>query len=385
MTPVDYALLSARVLRRRPAEPRSRPTAAARDVGIGVVAQAIAARARRRLRRVFGGATILGAAAAVALAVGLHAADRMAPSATSACPAGAACAPRPTYADDVGDVGGRLFRPGQFLVSLAGQPKVVAFAKGTRITLEHGALEYRQGAATRRFGLERGAVHLHVAKLTAGQRFLVETPDAEVEVRGTVFNVAVADDQTACTGSHTRVSVEQGIVEVRSGGRRHVLLAGQSWPPPCPQQRVAETRNEVAARHPGAGDTLPGPRTGAAHGAEPSEMPATRFSGVESSPGPASPPPRPAAVSSALAEQNDLFGRASEAQRLGRTDTALAHYGELLARFPSGPLTEAALVERMRLLRRTDPARAKSEAQTYLDRYPGGFARSEAEAIVLTP
>jgi hypothetical protein len=57
-------------------------------------------------------------------------------------------------------------------------------------------------------------------------------------------------------------------------------------------------------------------------------------------------------------------------------------FNRLLAKYPACPLAEGAAVERMRLLRTTAPNRAMVLAQQYLARYPTGFARAEAEAIV---
>jgi hypothetical protein len=391
VTSADYAALAAQVLRRRGAEPRGRPAPLARDVGIGVVAQAIATRQRRRRARLtVGGAVSLAVAASAALAIGwygAHGASRSPVADGSPCRSGSHCAKSVAPADDVGDIEGRPFAPGQFLVARSGQRDVVEFATGTRISLEQGAaLEYRHGADSWRFGLERGSVRLHVAKLAHDERLVVETPDAEVEVRGTVFDVSVLDERAACAGSRTRVSVEQGIVEVRWAGELHRLTAGQSWPTPCPEPGLAVAESDA-------------PTTRAALRRTPPRMPVSVSSASEAADGAATPMPRTAGdaeptaprvpsesvVSTVLAEQNDLFGRASQAQRQGRSAAALAHYDRLLARFPTGPLTEAALVERLRVLRRTDSARARSEARAYLGRYPGGFARGEAQAILRRP
>jgi outer membrane protein assembly factor BamD (BamD/ComL family) len=96
-----------------------------------------------------------------------------------------------------------------------------------------------------------------------------------------------------------------------------------------------------------------------------------------------------AATGSSLAEQNNLYARAIAAMRhataaKSRSDAheALAAFDQLMAKYPSGPLAESAAVERMRLLHVTDPARAVSAARLYLNSYPNGQARAEAEGIV---
>jgi outer membrane protein assembly factor BamD (BamD/ComL family) len=83
-----------------------------------------------------------------------------------------------------------------------------------------------------------------------------------------------------------------------------------------------------------------------------------------------------------LTDQNDLYAAAVAARRAGKFGEAVAGYDRLLARYPDGPLAEAATVERLRLLAKTDSTRAKEEAARYLSRYPRGFARSEAAALV---
>ncbi len=57
-----------------------------------------------------------------------------------------------------------------------------------------------------------GGVSFSVRHLAPGERFLVKTSDAEVEVRGTVFRVEAADERLQ------RVSVLEGKVEVRFHG-----------------------------------------------------------------------------------------------------------------------------------------------------------------------
>jgi hypothetical protein len=84
-----------------------------------------------------------------------------------------------------------------------------------------------------------------------------------------------------------------------------------------------------------------------------------------------------------LTAQNDLFAEGVARGRQGDTSGALRAYQELMSRFPSSPLAENALVERMRLLA-TTPEGAR-EAQRYLARYPHGFAAGEAKKLSAEP
>jgi TolA-binding protein len=89
--------------------------------------------------------------------------------------------------------------------------------------------------------LDEGTIVLTVERLTAGERFRVQTDDAEVEVRGTRFQVS------ASRGKLTAVTVSSGRVEVRSPGGGHVLLdPGDEWvrgadEPETARHRVAST------------------------------------------------------------------------------------------------------------------------------------------------
>jgi outer membrane protein assembly factor BamD (BamD/ComL family) len=77
-----------------------------------------------------------------------------------------------------------------------------------------------------------------------------------------------------------------------------------------------------------------------------------------------------------------MFARAVADKRRGQNAQAIADFDRFMAKYPGSPLAESATVERMRLLRSSDHARALSAAKQYLARYPAGFARAEAEAIV---
>lgn len=106
---------------------------------------------------------------------------------------------------------------------------------GTRLTLESGAdLMLLGDAPSQVFSLGAGSVRAEVAKLKQGERFIIRTSDAEVEVRGTSFRVAYAASDPRCgNGTTTRVSVDEGVVTVRSTGQEWTVAAHESWPRGC--------------------------------------------------------------------------------------------------------------------------------------------------------
>ncbi len=235
----------------------------------------------------------------------------------------------------------------------------VSLSTGTHLVLEpRGELAVVAQSAAQIYALQTGAVRADVAKVPPGGRFVIRRVDAEVEVRGTSFRVALSPSDPTCGGgTRTRVAVSEGVVVVRSLGNEDRVAAGESWPRGC----AAAPAPAVVAS---ASSTDGPPRAFASPNPSPSP--------------PASQPPVPA---SELAAQNDLFATATAAKRRGDPAAAIASYERFLARYPASTLAESATVERMRLLARSDPARGAAAAKSYLARYPGGFARPEAEAF----
>ena len=218
------------------------------------------------------------------------------------------------------------------------------FPTGTHVLLDGQTdVVVRGEGSVQMLRLTAGSLDLQVAKLAADQRFLVTTPDAEVEVRGTHFRVSVvAPDPTCGEWALTRVAVSEGVVEVRHAGRHARLLAGDLWPngcrlPAAPAQQDAPQPRAPAPRAPSASD------------------------------------------GSSLAEQNAVFGRAVDTMRSGDTRGAIVAFERFVAKYPNSTLAESAFAYRMRLLRPIAPTLAASAARQYLARYPKGFARDEAE------
>jgi len=204
-----------------------------------------------------------------------------------------------------------------------------------------------------------------VAKLRSGQRFIVDTPDAQVEVRGTRFELNVLGAAEQCgDGKRTRLSVSEGVVEVRSAGLVARVGAGERWPADCAS--------------PGA--------------VAPAAAPAPVAAPVAALPSVASPAPTPLVSPAApskvatevpLSRQNDLFAEAVALRRQGDVNGALRRYQELISQYPSSPLAQNAMVERMRLAA-SGPG-GREEARRYLARYPKGFAVGEARRLADAP
>jgi ferric-dicitrate binding protein FerR (iron transport regulator) len=243
---------------------------------------------------------------------------------------------------------------GDRIVARTDSRAVVVLQTGTRIVIEgEGDFAIEGKGAMQLFELSAGSVRAEVAKLVSGERFIIRTRDAEIEVKGTSFRIATAESDASCgSGTTTRVAVYEGVVAVRAGGNEARVAAGDSWPKGCGGHEVAVASSDA----------------GSASRAVPASAPPKSPSATER-------------TGSELAAQNDLFDHGVDAKRRGDSSSALAAFQELLARYPGSPLAEAASAERMRLLQAVDPSRAPAAAREYLSRYPSGFARADAEKI----
>jgi ferric-dicitrate binding protein FerR (iron transport regulator) len=193
---------------------------------------------------------------------------------------------------------------------------------GTRLQVApHSELRFTRADVIRWFRLSRGAVSLAVAKLPSGERFVVETPDRQVEVKGTRFAVHLAPSDGCAAGTVTRVTVEEGTVVVReNGGPDEVIRKGAHWPAGC-SVLEAPSSAQISPRH-----ERPTPARHASPPARTAEPPA-----------------------STLAEENDLFSSAVRAARAGDRAAALTTLDELIRRYPSSPLRAAAIEERLKI------------------------------------
>jgi ferric-dicitrate binding protein FerR (iron transport regulator) len=363
--------------------PDAEPSEARRAQSIDVIARALSAKLRRRARRVWASGLV---AMAVAGVLGYLGVQRFSSGGqpTVTRPVSAIVKPSGSGTEILNPagpqrlVGAAALQPGGSIVAGDGGGATVQLSTGTLLAVEHDThLAFENAGMVQRFFLSRGALQAKVAKLADGQRFIVRTPDAEVEVRGTVFRVAISDPAASCAGgARTQVSVSEGVVEVRSAGASVYVRPGETWPANC-------------ARGPASA-------LGATHVMPPQPIPAltpkpgNRVIEVEA-PNQAA-ERRAAAVSeqagteaSSLARQNQLFADAVAARRRGDSAGAISAFELLTARFPSSPLSESAAVQRMNLLQGLNPTAARAAARQYLVRYPRGYAKDDAEKLLAQP
>jgi hypothetical protein len=371
-----YARLVAEVLKRE--DPRASelwPISSNRDEEIALIEMAMDKRRRRsaRLRRAAGWS--VAAALVLAGAGAWRSIRQKTPSppivASSAGSMGARAAAEPVAIAIASGSGAIVAAPGSSAPAVAGHAlragsrlivdpsagATLSLSTGTHLEVEPGSqLSVIENSRAQIFALNAGSLRADVAKLASNERFIVRTADAEVEVRGTSFLVNVVASDPACgAGTTTRVTVFEGVVTVRSAGKEEHIAHGEHWPQSCRRSPALTNSARGSSKHP--------PKADAPLGAPPT-------------PASAKPP------SSTLAEENDLFAEGMLARRHGNVRLAVEKMDLFLARYPASHLTESATAERMRLLGVLDPTSAAAAARHYLQRYPSGFARTDAETIL---
>jgi hypothetical protein len=313
------------------------------------------------------------AAAVVALAVGFAARDfsdaGSRPSTTQVDAKGAATARSVSGTLVVTHAGrSRVVTPGEQAGIEVGDALSTAADGLARLRTERSDVEVAPATQVKlaaaspteeRLRLAAGRVELHVERRPDSRRIVVvETPDSEVVVHGTVFSVSV--DSSSGVGV-TRVQVTEGTVSVLHRGERSFVTTGQDWSSAVKPQPLRAAEGPARAR-----STETAPARPQRHGARRAE----RASGSESS---------------SLGEENRMFSQAVEARNRGDDRAAVELFGALLGKFPGGKLAEEARIERMRALTRLgDATRAAAEARRYLARHASGFARDEARSTALS-
>jgi len=410
MTSPRYARLVADVFKRaEPLAPDLSPTRPERDDEIALIEQAMDRKRRRASRfRLFArwstaAAVVFGCAATWRLATetvssrpavstsGTTEPTAVAPIAIAIASGGGAIVEAPGASGPA--VAGRALQAGSRLMVDPGAGAKLSLSTGTHLEVEPGSqLTVVEDGRAQIFALSTGSLRADVAKLTHGERFIVRTGDAEIEVHGTSFLVDVVPSDPACGGgTTTRVTVYEGVVAVRSQGTEDSLRAGEQWPRGCRKSAAEPEPTSLPApkrAFKSEGVRVIGTRTAAA-----APLPAVNHPSYPVAPPsqvatslPVAPPSQVATMlrspSPGLAEENDLFAEGMLARRYGNLPLALAKMDRFLEKFPSSHLAENAVAERMRLLRTLDPPKATSAAHYYLQRYPNGFARADAEGIL---
>lgn len=213
-----------------------------------------------------------------------------------------------------------------------------------------------------------GKATFEVDPLDERQRFLIALPDGDAEVTGARFSVDVA------LGSTRSVNVSRGRLVFR---RRHqtelTLNAGESWqrnePAPQPDTNESPTRGAIAPR--ATMSSAPRPPLPPVHG-QASASPSAQNARTQAS-----------AVTSLAAAK---FGEAIGSFVRGAYAQADVELRDFAAEFPGDARCEdAAFLSAVARWRLGDVPGARARAERYLESYPNGLRRSEAQQILTTP
>ncbi len=206
-------------------------------------------------------------------------------------------------------------------------------------TEEHGS--------TVRQRVTRGRVSFHVEKLDARQRFLLGLPDGELEVKGTRFVVDVGESGTR------EVSCSEGRVVLRLADQPEITLsAGERW-------RKADVAVTIEAETPKASATI---QSSAPVVSKKATAP-KRIEVGAPSPG---------------ADFVEAMSAFSEGD-LGRAERLFLAFEK---RHPNDARVEdAAFLRALARARRGDRDGARELAREYLQRYPKGLRKIEAEQL----
>ena len=408
MTSPKLARVAAKLLAEEPIEQRD-PPKKERDRTVDAIRTELSRRAARGRRRRWAFPLVGIAAAVTLLGIGASTWSRHAAvSSATPTPARTTAAPAtPPNAEVVADaVRGTVFveengervalrsssvvARGAKLVAMDGEA-ILVLRSGSKVDVEHATVaSLVEEGETELIDVERGAVTSTVTKRGPTQRFLVRTPDAEVEVRGTVFRVSRLEDPRC--GLQTRVHVDEGRVVVRAGQDGATLEPGGEWvsrcvaaPAPVAAPSPVPSTLVPSVASPQTPSVAPVPlapsQANAPVARTPLNVAAPATSATSAEPATASTLAPSAPAASELAAQNALFADAMSSKARGDTASALTSLEFLLQKYPRTPLREAAEAQRMKLVATTDPARAVGLAQAYLLHYPHGFARADAEKI----
>jgi TolA-binding protein len=236
-----------------------------------------------------------------------------------------------------------------------------------------------ESGAALRLRLDIGDVELQVDKLSAGQRFVLELPDGEVEVVGTHFR-AVA----SALGTE-QVRVSEGRVALRLARRAPLsLAAGESWERASERVEEKEAEREVKPAAPDAGVR---PQSAADAAAARSTSGVVRAWRPKHSAGSQPRPSSSAAADGVEAGQRAGAGAdfaqamaAFDAGDYGRAEGAFFGFER---RHPGDARCEdATFLRAVARARRGDAVGASAIAREYLERYPSGLRVHEAKQLI---
>jgi hypothetical protein len=237
------------------------------------------------------------------------------------------------------------------------------------VDIDRAQVTSRTEGAITRATLADGIAAFHVERVANGRRFLLTLPDAEIEVHGTRFVVSVQDSRTRS------VEVTEGAVVLRLLGEstERLIGTGERWSAAA----LAPATMQPAAQPPAAaGQPLHRPsepvvgasRTPRAHGQARADAPPDSFA-LEADAAPQ------VVARQRFADGVGAFGAGDYAAADGLLEAFVRD-------FPGDARCEdAGFLRAMCHAKMGDPAGAAALARRYLQAFPSGLRRREAERL----
>ncbi len=225
-------------------------------------------------------------------------------------------------------------------VTSTASPVAVALHDGSKVELQpHTRMQVAvQSKDEVVLLLDEGSVSCDVAK-NPSRRFIVRAADVEVRVVGTAFDVRRSSE------GDVSVVVQRGIVEVRSAGQLHRLVAGESWSRSAPVTSITEPEPE-AVEEEMEEVAVPTSRTVVKRRVKKLKAVAAVAKAPEPEPvKPAEPVVAPVAKPTA----RTIFEAAVQARSKGKVADAIAGFDDLLLQFPESSFAPLSAFELGRL------------------------------------
>jgi ferric-dicitrate binding protein FerR (iron transport regulator) len=282
----------------------------------------------------------------------------------------------------IGFTGGRITAPSRPMTALHTPPPRLPAASETSIRPSADAsFERTRSGGVEVLTLKSGTLDVSVRPLAPGERFVVKTTDAEIEVHATALRVE------AERGKIRAVTVTEGAVDVRYAGFTAVIPSGGSWratadaeappaaPTASPAPSVTPPSVKVVARS--------APPVRERRASSPPAPPAPKPAPEEVAP-PSPPPPPPAPNAEATRRRAASAEFAAAMTSIGHGDyrSGAAQLEAFTSAHASDARSDEAEYLRMIALQRAGRVdEARAVARHYLSTRPGGAHRVEVKKV----
>lgn len=257
-------------------------------------------------------------------------------------------------------------------------PTRAPIPRETTIHASRGAsFEHKTDAGLETVALTSGELDVRVRSLASGERFVVKTGDAEIDVKGTSFHVAAED------GKIRSVTVDEGSVEVRYAGFTAIIPSGGSWRANGDAPTGAlPAASAPAASASGAAPVAALPTPVAAVEPRAPRAPSQVALVVPPKPAPEPEPTNVTPPKRELSAASRAFADAMDALARGDNELAADRFQGFAKTYASDPRSdEAEYLRAIALQRAGHDGDARAQSKRYLEARPQGAHRADAKVL----